>query len=430
MLVAMAAKQGRESSRLKRKYWRGLRALFPRHQLAADLATLGLSPTAAAVRASMQPCVVLPWVQGVAVPRAGTFRRLISALDIDPSPYQGFLESANSFVILVCPNCGRIRTMKKGLLKFAGRRVKNRRELRRRPDDRYERLCRPCSARAVGRHALRAVNQKALERHLPQEDTWVLEDDPATNNREIKRDRSRIVAAARAASMGGLATLTRNRQRFRQRAKAPKSPEHREAIARGYMIHAVLRRPFFLCPLCGLLVYGHHWHKPCAMRKLYWRRKNPKDGHGPEDLVGRVERYAARNYRWLIRRRAGGSRRELLDESRHELGPYRDRQRFKRRRSPKSTVTKAIEAFVRLLPGSWDLLFSVGGHTKHRRGNHILQELAPLPLELQSIIESGARDRLIQVLHSFGMPTAELIRVTGAGSERIRRVIGSIPKGN
>jgi hypothetical protein len=52
--------------------------------------------------------------------------------------------------------------------------------------------------------------------------------------------------------------------------------------------------------------------------------------------------------------------------------------------------------------------------------------MVPLRLELQSIIGSGARDALIQRLHSFGMPTAEMVRVTGVGSERIRSIIAKV----
>ena len=413
----------RESSQRKRDYWRALRQLFPSRQLVADLRALGVTPTAAAIRAGMQPCVVLPWVHGVAVPPARSFKKFLSAVRIDPSAYQEFLERADPVVLVVCPKCGRSRPMKKGLLKFAGRRVRNRHELRRRPDGRYERLCRLCSAREVGRKALRSVNQKAFERHLRKEDTWVLEDDPPGIGRETKAARARIVRTAREAAMGGPAKLARNRDRFRQMVQAPKSAEHREAIARGHIVHAVLTRPFFLCHLCGLLVHGHPWHKPCALRWLYWNRKNRKDGHRPVDLGTSASRHTARNYRWLIRRRTGMSRRELLNESGKGLAPYRDRLRFKRRRPPESTVTKAIAAFVHLVPGSWDLLFSVGGHKKHRRGNRLLQELAPLPLELHAVIKSGDRDDLIQRLHSFGMPPLEIARVTGADTQRISRVI-------
>lgn len=410
------------SSDRKQQYWQRLKALFPSHQLDADLKARGLSPTGAAIRVGLQPSVVLPWVQGTAVPRASSLRKFLSELGVDLSPYQEFLDHADPMVLLVCPSCGRTRPMKKGLLPFAGRRVADRFELPRRADGRYERLCRACSSRGVGRQALRLVNKRALEHHLPKGDTWVLEDDPKGTERNVATERSKILAKARTAAMGGAVTLADNRDQFRQMVKRPRGAEHRAAIARGHIIHAVLTRPFFHCRLCGLLVYGHPWHKPCALRALYWKRRNHADELRP-DFGRPASPHTARNYQWLIRRRAGVSRRDALKSATHPLGPYGPRQRYRRRQPSKSTVTKAIASFVRLLPGSWNLVFSVGGHKKHQQGNDILQELIPLPLELHSLLEAGHRDELVWRLHSFGMPPEEISQVTGADGLRISRII-------
>jgi hypothetical protein len=177
-----------------------------------------------------------------------------------------------------------------------------------------------------------------------------------------------------------------------------------------------LKKPFYLCPLCELISWGNRWHKPCLhtwlrhrKRKLApgWSRTLPPASR-PMGRDPRLEKHLMRNYTWLIARRMGQTRRELLSGNLST--------------KTKGTVTKAIRAFIALLPGSWDWVFRRPRNT--RRANRTRQELVSLPLELQSIITAGGRDPLIKRLGSFGMSAESIAQVTGADLLRVQMVIG------
>lgn len=85
------------------------------------------------------------------------------------------------------------------------------------------------------------------------------------------------------------------------------------------------------------------------------------------------------------------------------------------------TVTLAIRALIRLLPGSWGLVFS-----NPAKGNDRRQELVQLPGELEPLISAGERDQLIERLHYFGMAESRITEVTGASLYRIRGILARL----
>jgi hypothetical protein len=204
----------------------------------------------------------------------------------------------------------------------------------------------------------------------------------------------------------------------------PTSEKHRQSVTRGHTIRHALegRLKFLLCPLCGLIVHSRHshipsqrWHEPCrwAFRAHYqetlhrlpkadeWSKaRRPKYGPNPETNLGR-------NYQWLIARRGKGmSRPELAKQPGSGV-------------LTKPAVTEGIQAFLRLLPGSWDLVFF---ESHERRANVIRQELVRLPLEVEQIVGAGGRDPLIRHLLEFGMREADVARLTGMGFPRVKGI--------
>jgi len=381
--------------------------LFPAAGLRADLQAHGLSPTGAALKAGLQPGVVLRWTQGKAVPRPKSLKKLLEAIGVDPEPYERFLQP--STVSVVCPTCSKVRTLRKGELGVAGRRAQGRTELSRLADGRYRRPCRACSAAQHGRKALRQLNVTLLRKELGRQEA----DDVSEWAKGGDAEGTAALNKARVAILGGQQQLDKNRAKFRQMVRAPKGAEHRHAISLAHISRGSLKKPFSLCLLCGLLVHGHPWHQPCALRWLYRSRRKAPLGQGAQTQPPSVRRRGRpsdenleRNYHWLMVRRAGGgSRARLLAEA--------DLKSFS-----KQAVNKGIESFLRLLPGSWDLVFSK--NAGRRRANVGRQELVQLPHELEFLVGAGQRDGLIQKLHDFNMPEREIARLTGASPYRVR----------
>lgn len=229
------------------------------------------------------------------------------------------------------------------------------------------------------------------------------------------------VALRGAATVAG-ARLQAMRQKFGERTKT-KSEAMRHRIAYGQLgraLEARIRRarptrPFYLCPLCELIVQGHQWHRPCQLAWWGWCRRlggYPCAAVQPPPLRRRgpsPKPHLARNYVWLMARyKREKNRAELLAASgRHKTG-----------------VTKAIQSFIRRLPGSWDLVFSWNATV--RRTNRARQEVLQLPLALQRMTGAGARDPLIERLHGFGMPMKKIALVTGASVDRIRGILSRL----
>jgi hypothetical protein len=114
----------------------------------------------------------------------------------------------------------------------------------------------------------------------------------------------------------------------------------------------------------------------------------------------------ARGYRALVRRGTGETLGSMADDF----------------ITVRQNVSVSINRFLERAPGAWDLMFP------GMKGNSVRQRLAPLPLSLQPLIESGKRDPLIQRLHLYGMTAADIARVTGASLDRINAVLARVSR--
>src|SRR5262249_45132411 len=150
------------------------------------------------------------------------------------------------------------------------------------------------------------------------------------------------------------------------------SQRHLQQKARIRVGLVRLRKPFHLCPLCELVSWYSQWHLPCLRTWMRWSHQKIGKGWSrrrppptlPRRGRPRPDRDLMRNYRWLILRRSGTrTRRQLLQDAREMVGT-------------KPAVTMAVRAFIRRLPGSWDLVFRRPRNT--RRANWVRQELVPL----------------------------------------------------
>ncbi len=83
-------------------------------------------------------------------------------------------------------------------------------------------------------------------------------------------------------------------------------------------------------------------------------------------------------------------------------------------------VTNGVAAFLRRLPGSWDLVFTRTSAT--RRVNVHRQERIPLPKEILEVVEVGGRDPLIRRLLDYGMKEEDVARLTGMGLSRVKGI--------
>lgn len=374
-----------------------LRSEFPSTALMDDLKRLRLSPSAAARRAGLDHHAVLGWLARRRAPTRRLLLRFLDVLGLEHGPYAVFLRPAE--VRLVCP-CGRTRAVRRSVLQAAAQRVKGRGELRRTAKDTFERLCRECASRRSGQ-GLAERQKRRLRRSLGGAVV-----DLAEQGNERERH---LVREALLARLGTREQLAANRRAFGDFTRRPRTPRHRSSIALAKTAGAALQRPFHLCPLCELAVYALRWHRDCwyTWRRWCGERMSPisaaamlpppsrSRGPNPASNLGR-------NYSWLLARRTGQA-------------SLRDLQRATDGISERSTVTKATQAVLTLLPGSWDLVF-----TTPKKGNASRQYLVRLPDELQPMIERGDRDTLIGKLLWFGMAEDAVARIVGASIHRVR----------
>jgi hypothetical protein len=383
-----------------------LRAAFPGKRLRADLRRRGLSIRAAAAQPEkkISPDVVSNWIHRKRAPSATVLRRFLEANGIDRQPYEPFLLAP--VVQLVCPNCGRLdRELERGRLKHAGMRARGRTGLRQRPDGTYERLCSRCAHTAVGRKALKKINDALVERRLPFEGPSILE---AAREGDLESENVRRHV---------LATEVRRRltpearERWRAQLRQPKSEVHRRSLSVARLRDQLPKKEFYLCPLCGLATYETRWHAICEdtwRSWAKWSRWHPRmlppmlRRRGPS-----VERYLKRNYCWTVAHRVGGQKRAELVKS----GPA-SRSRW--------AVNEAMQSLIRVLPGSWDFVFS---DQRSRHANETRQQYIPLPLTIGGLVNAGERDSLIRRLHSVEMAERDIARLTGASIDRVRGII-------
>ncbi len=442
---------------------RKLEPLFPRDRLRADISERGLTPYTAGKLAGVQ---AWHWIQGRPpdVPRGAKLRQVLETLDrirpIDWETYREYLTAASSTVAVYCPHCRQKRLVPRRQL--SQNLARRRAETRHAPSQHDGTYVIRCSEHA--KEKARQVGRKAL----------------ADVNRERYRG-TRTPEERRRALLKAIGPEGRRRQRIRagKSGKRPKGPDTRHKMAQAAIISAP--KKFSLCRLCRLLVHNTEWHKICSLRWLFWCRRNKWDAKvtKPAILTGRPRTTLARDYRLLFLRQAGAERGELIEVSKREVLPYADRRSGRSHRST-TTITKAIDSIVRVLPGCWDLVFSPGGYAipegedrsyigaearkassdrrrkspserpvpsshwrtakeerEHRHANNRdRQERVPLPFAtvdasstcqkdtvLDALIEGGARDPLIQRLHKIRMPVDEIAHVTGAAFDRVRNLL-------
>jgi hypothetical protein len=364
--------------RAARRLWRDVRDQFAREIHSRDPLPLLVG--------GVQRGIVRAWFSTdstSAVPRAGTLLKVLGALGIDEAPYSEYLEHVRpgkAVIRAVCP-CGEPWSTTKSRLDRANR-CQTRRGLPPMPlrsDGSVQWLCARCVRGTIGRANFLRINRPGR---------------------------------------------TRGRDR-RPRRRSLKTEQHRKRIASGHIARALLRKPFRLCPLCGLVRYDREWHQLCwlAWRWYCWRRRlSPAKRRPPvrrrpgPDPVRRLKR----NYELLIRRAVGGvSRHQILADARlsSRIGPAGRRGRRYRLGSPVA-ILKAARAFLDLAPGSWKMIFSRNDHRTALR-----EETLPLPLSLHGLVASGARDSVIMRLHCFEMRPDNIARVTGASVGHVRSVI-------
>ena len=404
------------------------RVRFPaaREALAQEFERRGLSRSQAARQGGVNLTVLQRWMDASHSPLAKTFKRFLGGLGIDPrqEPYASFLADQGE-VIVVCPLCGKVRLMERGQLRGAATDAKGRRELRRRADGSYELPCRPCANRMKGL-ALKRRNEQRLRDQLGPKLYDSLVD-------EAKRGDLKAKETLRQARCHWMAETpekkARRLARVRTALRRPRTEAYRRACAIGNVVAraAGLTRAFHLCPLCGRVTYAQRWHRPCWTTWRIWHQRKhgriPQRGVLPPPLRApgpNPEARLARNYRWLMARRDPKGR-----ESRAQLlAPERKRKKTKEKEEEtfksRITVTEAIKAFIRLLPGSWDFVFSEGQHV--RRTNIPRQELVPLPLEVQQLVGADGLDALIKHLLNFGMKEESVADLTGMGLLRVKGI--------
>lgn len=393
-----------------------LRSLFPREALAQELERRGLSRGQAARQGGVNLTAMQRWFSGKHVPLARTLRRFLDNLGIeDRQPYESFL-AAQGPVTLVCPRCGKPRLLERGQLKGVATDARGRRELKQLADGSYELPCGACSRQIRGA-ALKRDNNRRLRARFGTKADYLL--DAADAGDQDAREKLR-----RLRSQWMIETpeqRARRLERVRTARRGPRTEAFRLACALAGVVtraaNGFLKRPFYLCPLCGLVTHTQRWHRPCWDTWRVWYQRNvggiPERGVLPPPLRKRgpkPEKHLARNYRWLMARRDPKGRencRQLLSAAAKKL-------------KSKATVVEGIKAFIRLLPGSWDLVFSESPST--RRTNIGRQELAPLTLELERRVGPGGRDNLIRRLLEFGMAEEKVARLTGMGLPKVKGI--------
>jgi len=373
-------------------------------QLHRDLEARGLNPFSASKVAGLGWTVVSDWLHRRYEPSARALKQFLESHGLPKAPYEEFLRLP--YVTQVCPVCGRRRPIRRSMLRFAEARIEGR-KFQCRPDGSYERLCRDCTN--VSSHhlaRLRRASTTALKKQFPAyaEILTSADEDKDPAARADRRELQITMA-------GGPERLRLKHEKFRRWVRQPRTIAVRHAISVGAIgrRYADMTKPFHLCPLCELVIVGFRWHRVCLQAWWGYVRRTlkrvPRPGERPPPSCRRQhspERYLRRDYGWLIaRRKKRQTRKDLLPES-----------------SSPTTVTKGVQAFVRRLPGSWDLVF-----TKRRAPNNGRQTLVPLPDELASLIEAGQRDPLIYRLAGFGMRAETIARITGASIYRVRGVI-------
>lgn len=407
--------RGPSGARLKARA-AALRSLFPHEVLTQALERRGLNAFQAARQAGVSLHAVLTAMRGEGVPQARTLKKLLDGLGIDRTPFAAVL-AAQEPVIVVCPHCGRARTLNRSHLKSVGRMAKGRHELRKREDGIYERPCRPCSAREKGRATLERHNERMLKKRLGNAAASVFIEEAKAGD-ETSRKKLRMAIAS---FTGGAAQRAKTIAQFRNYVRKPKPEKHRHAIGLSNVVTRAMEgritKPFFLCPLCELVTHAQQWHRPCWYAWMSWYQRTvghfPKVGARPPALRPRTrgpkpETNLARNYGWLIAiRGAGKSLRAVVKDHGREI-------------SAKSSVTEAVQAFLHLLPGSWDLVFSESPLV--RRANIHRHKLVPLPLEMERVVGIGGRDPLIRRLLEFGMAEGDVARLTGMGLPRVKGI--------
>jgi len=385
-LLALRARQ--EGYRTAAQSWRRLKPRFE--------TDVKRSRPLALLIGGVQRGVVESWLVRT-TPATRTFRKVLTALSIDPTPYAEFLRERGGAVECVCPVCRRPWSSQRYLLNRAERRRRRRRlpRMRRRPDGTVEWTCARCIRRQIGRDNFRDLNQPG-------------------------RIRGRDKQARR---------------------RGPKTPAWKDGIARAHVLKGDLSKPFHLCPLCGLSLYARDWHQVCW---LSWKwhcyrleldatdvRPSQIKRRGPDParrLKRNYELLVERSFRTLDRNgdRRRPSREEILSDpqilaEKPAVGSWvKPTGRRGRRRTLRSasSVNKAIGAFLRLAPGGWNQIF-----TKSESGNAARQQALPLPAALEPLIISGERDTLIRRLHEFRMRHERIASLTGASLDRVTRVI-------
>jgi hypothetical protein len=358
---------------------------FPGDLLREQLEAKGIGVREGARSIGLTPGMFRKWLRAEVTPRGQRLHDALDALGLEKAQFVDFLVRPE--ILLVCPECDSTRTLPSSELSRAVASVVGRKAFRRRPDGRYERLCRECSARHSARRNFPSMKE------MDRAELLALLGTP--------EERKRILKDAHKVS--------------HQKGKTI-SPSVRAAMSLGRVASAKLGRDFSLCPLCGLVRYAQRWHRICwytwmsystrthgaRLRKEFVPPALRKRGPSPE-------RHLLRNYTWLIARRSAKVKRAAL------IGQDATR----------TTVTEAIKAFIRILPGSWDVVFweSKRRESIGRNRNRARQRLVPLPLELQPLVESGQRDGLIQRLNTYGMSEEHIALLVGATLYRVRGLV-------
>jgi hypothetical protein len=239
---------------------------FPADQLRADLALRTLTIAAAARAAGLNYDGPANWRAGRRAPQARKLARFLAANDIDQGPYEEFL--ASPYVTVVCPVCGKHRTMELARLKVDIARAirEGRRAFRQLPNGSYERLCARCSRGTHGAENWKRLNARRVDAYLDGDRRsgpnaavtreWAAAGDP--------RAQDRIHTVEQALRPRRTDEIER---RFREGARRPSSPAHRQALSIA-AIRRLPKKPFYLCPLCWLVTYETQWHHAC---QLAWR---------------------------------------------------------------------------------------------------------------------------------------------------------------
>lgn len=394
-----------------------LRVGFARtlNRLKRDIAKSGLSLTTIYKTAGVQVSAALRGapskggLAGVGAPpstlRPETLLRLIKVIGADEDDYAAYLRLAAPTVGVVCSICGEVAGSggkHRTPTQLAFTRILNRlqkagaRLPRVRPDGFY--------SLPLGYCATKLALKKHWSEYTP------------SDRRNIPRRQIGV----------------EGKKKQRAWAAGEKGAATRTAMSRARTHLAAMKvEGLGLCRLCQLVLHikasasdDEHWHRMCHDRWQSWVRQHPDAKLGQR--VGRPPELD-RNYRilMLIHWEQRRTRRKILSEVR--IHPYSE-YRPSRPAGDLSTVSKAPRALIRLLPGSWELVFSprgVGIEKREiaQRANAERQASLALPDALRPFIEAGDRDRLMLRLHAVGMPELEIAQLTGASEERVLAVI-------